>query len=132
MGLSAPNIAENATPNSGSGAHLVILLNSTGAAILLVISGTLGGRRITAPAPSGEVRLFSVLFSSPSPNVRQNPNSSQNNTAESCRKRPPDLGNSHVTTNRCHVAFVKITKGCARFPQSISADHLRHMRPPFV
>jgi hypothetical protein len=44
-----------------------------------VISGTLGGRRITAPAPSGEVRLFSVLFSSPSPNVRQNPNNSQNN-----------------------------------------------------
>jgi hypothetical protein len=37
----------------------------------LVISGTLGGRQITAPARGGEVCLFSVLFSSPSPNVRQ-------------------------------------------------------------
>jgi len=31
------------------------------AASLLVISGTLGGRRITAPAPIGEACLFSVL-----------------------------------------------------------------------
>jgi hypothetical protein len=30
------------------------------------------GRRITAPPPIGEACLFSVLFSPPSPNVRQN------------------------------------------------------------
>jgi hypothetical protein len=39
-----------------------------------MISGTLGGRRITDPVPIGEACLFAVLFSSPSPNVRQNPN----------------------------------------------------------
>jgi hypothetical protein len=46
---------------------------------------------------------------------------------ESRVKRPPDVGNRHVTANRCHVAFVEIAKGCAGFPQSISVDHLRHM-----
>jgi hypothetical protein len=51
-----------------------------------VISGTLGDRQITAPAPSGEARLFSVLFSSPSPNVRQNPNNSQTTPGEETHK----------------------------------------------
>jgi hypothetical protein len=53
---------------------------ATGTAILLVISGTLGGRRISAPVPSGEACLFSVLLSSPSSNVRQNPDNVINNT----------------------------------------------------
>jgi hypothetical protein len=48
---------------------------------------------------------------------------------ESCVKRPPDGGNGHVTANRCLVASVKIAKGRAGFPQSISAYHLRHMVP---
>jgi hypothetical protein len=44
-------------------------------------------------------------------------------------KRPPDVGNRHVTTNRCHVAFIEISEGCSTFPQSVFSDHLRHMLP---
>ena len=61
--------------------------------------------------------------------MNQEPRKPSRVATESCVKRPPDVGNRHVTTNRCHVAFVKIVKGCAGFPQSISAYHLRHMLP---
>ena len=56
--------------------------------------------------------------------MKQKPRETCRVAAQTCLKRPSDIGDRQVPTNRCHVPFIEITECRTRISPGVFRDHL--------